>query len=178
MNEYDHDSTDGEGDDIEPASKTQLKKEAQALQELAVHLTTLNAEQLARVPLTPALEQAIAEAKNIKKNEALRRHYQFLGRLMRSADHEAIAAAVAELKGQQDRLARLFHAMENWRDSLIGGEQETVERFIAAFPQTDRQQLNQLVRSAKGAAGTQQAVTHARKLFRFIRAVVTAEQNY
>ncbi|HEY6132038.1 MAG TPA: DUF615 domain-containing protein, partial [Halioglobus sp.] len=60
----------------------------------------------------------------------------------------------------------------------IGGEQETVERFIEALPHTDRQQLNQLVRSAKGAAGTQQAVTHARKLFRFIRTVVAEKQDY
>lgn len=171
MNKSDHNAQDG--DEPEFASKTSLKKHMHDLQELAVHLTTLNAEQLARVPLTPELETAIAECKKIKKNEALRRHYQFLGRLMRSADHEAITAAVTELKSHQDRLARMFHLMENWRDNLIAGEQETVDRFIENFPRTDRQQLNQLVRSAKGAVGTQQAVTHARKLFRFIRDVMS-----
>lgn len=175
MKRFDDAAADGDDDAAEPASKTQLKKEAQAQQELAVYLTTLKAEQLARIPLTPELAQAIADTKNIKKNEALRRHYQFLGRLMRSADHEAIAAAVASLKGQQDRLARLFHMMENWRDALLREGQEAVERFIENFPHADRQQLNQLVRSAKGAAGTQQATTHARKLFRFIRDAV-AEQ--
>ena len=155
-----------------------MKKEMHALQELAVHLTTLNAEQLAGIPLTPDLAAAVAETKNIKKNEALRRHYQFLGRLMRSTDHEAIAAAVADIKEQQDRLARLFHVMENWRDDLIRGEQDELERFIEEFPQTDRQQLRQLVRSAKGAVGSQQASAHARKLFRFIRDVISEKQEY
>lgn len=166
MNEFDGDEAD------QYVSKTRMKEHMHALQELAVHLTTLNAEQLSRMPLTPDLEQAIAETKNIKKNEALRRHYQYLGRLMRSADHAAIETAVAQLKVQQDRLARSFHIMEHWRDALIAGEPDSVENFIAAFPHTDRQQLNQLVRAAKSAAGTQQATTHARKLFRFIREVV------
>ena len=94
MNEFD-DNTD---EDSQYVSKTQLKEHMHALQELAVHLTTLKAEQLSRVPLTPDLAQAIAETKNIKKNEALRRHYQYLGRLMRSADHVAIETAVAQLK--------------------------------------------------------------------------------
>ena len=177
MNKFDNDTRDTEADEPAFASKTSLKKHMHDLQELGVHLTTLNAEQLAKMPLTPELAAAIEETKKIKKNEALRRHYQFLGRVMRSADYEAIAAAVASLKGNQDRLARMFHMMENWRDTLITGEQETVERFIENFPHTDRQQLNQLVRSAKGAAGTQQAVTHARKLFRFIRDVVSEKQG-
>ncbi len=177
MNEFDPDFEDGEEEETEYLSKTSLKKEMHKLQELAVHLTTLNADQLARVPLSPDLAAAIDETKNIKKNEALRRHYQFLGRLMRSADSDAIAAAVADLKVQQDRLARLFHVMENWRDDLIRGEQNELERFFSEFPQADRQQLRQLVRAAKGAVGTQQAATHARKLFRFIRDIITGTQD-
>jgi len=168
MNDFEQDPQDS-ADDIEYVSKTRMKKEMHALQELAVHLTTLNAEQLAQMPLSPDMLRSVEETKNIKKNEALRRHYQFLGKLMRSEDHEAIAAAVAGMKEEQDRLARLFHVMEQWRDDLIRGEQDVLERFIDEFPQTDRQQLRHLVRSAKGAVGSQQAPTHSRKLFRFVR---------
>lgn len=168
MNEFDQDPQNGD-DDIEYVSKTRMKKEMHALQELAVHLTTLRADQLAQVPLSADMLRSIEETKNIKKNEALRRHYQYLGKVMRSEDHEAIAAAVAGMKEEQDRMARLFHVMEQWRDDMITGEQDVLERFIDEFPQTDRQQLRHLVRSAKGAAGSQQAATHARKLFRFIR---------
>ncbi len=167
MKEFNQSSQDGEEDEY--VSKTRMKKEAQALQELAVHLTTLKAEQLAQVPLSADMLRAVEETKNIKKNEALRRHYQFLGKVMRSEDHEAIYAAVAGMKEEQDRMARLFHVMEQWRNELISGEQDVLERFIDEFPQTDRQQLRYLVRSAKGAVGSQQAAAHARKLFRFIR---------
>jgi ribosome-associated protein len=171
MNDFE-DSNQDEEDFTQP-SKTRMKKDALALQELAVHLTTLNPEQLAKVPIPQVLAQALEAAKTIKKREALRRHYQFLGKVMRSIDHQAIAEAVDEIKIQQDRMARLFHVMEAWRDELIAGEGEVMERFIEEFPATDRQQFRSLVRSAKGALNTQHASTHARKLFRFIRDVMS-----
>lgn len=137
MKEFNRDPKDSDDAD-EPVSKTRMKKEMHALQELAVHLTTLRPEQLAQVPLSPDMLRAVEETKNIKKNEALRRHFQFLGKVMRSEDHEAIAAAVAGMKEEQNRMARLFHVMEQWRDDLISGEQDVLERFIDEFPQTDR----------------------------------------
>jgi ribosome-associated protein len=175
MKEFSQAPQDGE-EDIERVSKTRMKKEMLALQELAVHLTTLKAEQLARIPLSPDLLRAMEETKNIKKNEALRRHYQYLGKVMRKEDHQAISAAVEEIKQEQNRLARLLHVMEHWRDDLIAGEQDVLERFIDELSHADRQQLRHLVRSAKGAVGTQQATIHARKLFRFIRDAM-AERN-
>lgn len=178
MNEFDLDPQDDSEEEIEYVSKTRMKKEMHALQELAVYLTTLKPEQLARIPLPQDLLNAVQETKNIKKNEALRRHHQYLGRLMRSADHEKIAAAVSGLKEEQNRLARLFHVMERWRDDLIAGDQEVVERFFTEFPHTDRQELRHLVRSAKGAVGTQQASTHARKLFRFVRDAMAGPGEY
>lgn len=171
MKEFEQDSQDGE-EVFRWVSKTRMKKQMHDLQDLAVHLTTLNAEQFAQMPLSSEMRRAVEETKNIKKNEALRRHYQFLGKLMRSEDHDAIAAAISGIKEEQDRLARLFHVMEQWRDDLIKGEQEVMERFFNEFPLVDRQEMRHLVRSAKGAAGSQQAPTHARKLFRFIRDAV------
>ncbi len=173
MKEFRQDPQDSE-EEIELVSKTRMKKEMHALQELAVHLTTLKPEQLAQIPLGPDLARALEETKNIKKNEALRRHHQYLGKLMRKEDHEAISAAVEGIKEERNRMARLLHVMEQWRDDLIAGEQDVLERFIDEFPHTDRQQLRHLVRSAKGAVGTQQAATHARKLFRFIRDAMAA----
>lgn len=172
MKEFEQDSQDGEEEVFRWVSKTRMKKQMHDLQDLAVHLTTLNAEQFAQMPLSSEMRRAVEETKNIKKNEALRRHYQFLGKLMRSEDHDAIAAAISGIKEEQDRLARLFHVMEQWRDDLIKGEQEVMERFFNEFPLVDRQEMRHLVRSAKGAAGSQQAPTHARKLFRFIRDAV------
>lgn len=168
---------DSPDDELDVISKTRLKKESLALQELAIQLTRLNAEHLAQIPLDVELERAINETKNIHKREALRRHYQFLGKVMRSANHEAILAALNGIKEKQDRITRLLHVMEQWRDDLIGGEQETLEQFISTFPHTDRQQLRYLVRNAKVEKSRNKAPTNARKLFKFIREVMVAEQQ-
>lgn len=156
-------------DEIDYVSKTQLKKEMLALQETAIYITGLNAEQQAKLPLTPELQRAIDETKNIKKREALRRHRQYLGRLMRSADYEAIQAAIDKLKEKQDRAARQLHVIEQWRDDLIAGEQDVLERFFDAFPHADRQQVRNLLRNAKQEARNDKPPTHARKLFRYLR---------
>lgn len=176
MNPFEDDGQDKE-DEIEYVSKTRMKKEMHALQELAVELTTLKAEQLARIPLSASMLKAVEETKNIYKKEALRRHHQYLGKLIRGEDFEAIQHAVGSFKEEQNRMARLLHVMERWRDDLIQNDQEAVERFFDEFPHADRQQLRLLVRSAKGAVGTQQASTHARKLFRFIRDVIAGQHE-
>ncbi len=156
---------DGSGRD----SKTRQKKQMQALQELGVRLTELNQSQLAGLPLTPELEKAVQDSRHITKREALRRHRQYIGKLMRNADHDAIAVAVAHIAEKQNRMARLFHVMEKWRDDLIEGDQQQLESFIGHFPQVDRQQLRQLVQNARQERLKQKPPASARKLFVLIR---------
>lgn len=165
--------------DDEPGepSKTQIKQAMRELQNMAVELTKLKPEQLATIPLTPELERALAETKKIKKNEALRRHHQYLGRLMRNVDHEAIQAALTELQDEQNRLIRLSHAMEHWRDQLIEGDETVLQQFIDHFPQVDRQHLRQLVRNAKDERQAEKPPANGRKLFRFIRETVGQIQD-
>lgn len=176
MNDFYDDSAD-DSEEVEYVSKTQMKREMEALQELAVHLTQLPPDQLATIPITPELQQALDETKNIKKREALRRHRQFLGRMMRKSDHEAIRAAVEKIKEDRDRITRLLHVMEHWRDDLIEGDQSQLERFIEQFPHADRQQLRNLVRNAKGERNTQKPAVYSRKLFRFIRETMASDSD-
>ncbi len=163
--------------DDRPPSKSQLKRDAHELQDLATRLTELNQEDLARVPLTPELARAINDTRSIHKREALRRHRQYLGKLMRNADHEGIAQALQQMSDQHNRLTRLLHVMERWRDELIGGDEQDVTRFVEEFPQVDRQQLRQLVRSAKSEAAAKKPPASARKLFRLIREELGREEG-
>lgn len=152
-----------------PPSKSQQKRDVEALQKLGISLTELTPEQLAGIPLTPALEKAIREYQTIRKREALRRHRQYIGRLMREADHEAIAAALESVSASQQRMARLFHTMEKWRDDLIAGDQQQLEAFIREFPGVDRQNLRQLVQNARQERAQQKTPVNTRKLFKLIR---------
>ena len=89
----------GEDEKETPAkSKTQIKKEMAALQKLGESLIALSTQQLAKVPLSNKLREAVIEAKLITSRGAAQRQRQYIGRLMRHEDAQAIAQAVAALR--------------------------------------------------------------------------------
>ena len=89
-------------DDSEP-SKSELKRRMIALQELGESLVQLSDKQLASVPVEDErLLLAIRETRRIKSNSARRRHMQFIGKLMRDIDADAIAAALALMRAQKN----------------------------------------------------------------------------
>ena len=90
-------SADGRGqaeDQPVRKSRSQKKRESSALQELGAKLAKLPLRALEGFPLPPDLLEAFRALKAIKSNEARRRHFQYIGRLMREADDpEAIEEA-------------------------------------------------------------------------------------
>lgn len=156
-------------DDDQPKSKTRVKQEMHALQDLGEELTHLNKDQLATIPLPDALYEAIMQAKGMNKREALRRQLQFIGKLMRRTDTTEIQTAYDRLREDHDRVTRSLHLIEQWRDDLINGSDDVITRFFESFPEADRQQLRNLVRGAKQEASQQKPPAQARKLFKFIR---------
>jgi ribosome-associated protein len=81
-------------------SKTQLKRQMHDLQRLAERLAALAPAQLARIDLPEALREQIELTRRITAREGLRRQLQYLGRLMRQADADAIRAALADITGK------------------------------------------------------------------------------
>ncbi|MFC6669496.1 ribosome biogenesis factor YjgA [Marinobacterium aestuariivivens] len=155
--------------DEEWVSKTRRKKEMQALQDLGKKLVALNREQLAKVPLEPELLVAINECQRLKKGEAIRRQLQYIGRLMRLADAEAISQAMDLFEAGKQAHDAHFHKLERWRERLIGGSNDDLTAFVEAYPNADIQHLRQLVRNAQKEAEQQKPPASARKLFRYIR---------
>lgn len=160
-------------DDIK--SKTRIKKEMIGLQKLGVALSDLTPAQLTKIPLDDTLRESIQETVKIKSNIAGKRHMQYVGKLLRSTDHEAIQTAYDNIFKASDRLARQHHTIEKWRDALMQ-EPASLEKFIQQFPNTDRQQLRQLLRGAQKEASLNKPPTNARKLFRLVRD--TIEQSH
>ncbi len=159
---------DEEWSEEDPKSKTRLKKESLALQELGEKLTELTAAQLATIPLDEVLRKAIVDAPKITQRSGRKRHLQFIGKLMRNADGEAIQHAYDAIQEKQHTSVRRHHQMEQWRERLLSDEKALAE-FIGQFPQCDRQQLRQLIRSAQKEQSQNKAPASARKLFKFIR---------
>ena len=64
-------------------SRSQKKRDCNALQELGESLIGLARPRLAAMPLPPILLEAIFTAKSMKDERAKRRQIQYIGRLMR-----------------------------------------------------------------------------------------------
>ena len=150
-------------------SKTQIKRELHALVDMGERLTTLKADVLAKLPLTDELRKALEEHKKHTANEAKRRHRSFIGKLMRDQDLDAINALLEQLDASTRRYNERFHNLERWRDRMIGGTDEVLEKFVQEYPDADRQQLRSLVRQAQHELKTNKPPTASRKIFKYIR---------
>ena len=84
------------------ASRTDLKRESDALQDLGKELLTLRADLFNRIGLPDKLADALAEARRITNFEGKRRQMQFVGKLMRKLDENTVAAARAALDEQRN----------------------------------------------------------------------------
>lgn len=156
--------------DDDTVSKTSVKKECLAMQDLGVALTQLKPEDLAKIPLDGTLLSAIEESRNIKKHGAIKRHNQFIGKLMRNADYEAILAAYESLQAAQNADVKRLHIVEMWRDRLLdSNDQEAMSEFFNACPTADRQLVRQLTKNAQTEKTKNKPPTNARKLFKLIR---------
>ena len=85
---------------LERPSKTRLKRQMHELQRLGERLAALAPAQLAQIELPEALREQIELTRRITAREALRRQLQYVGRLMRQADADAIRAALANVAGK------------------------------------------------------------------------------
>ena len=86
-------------DDLElPKSKSQLKREVIALQQLGEAIVKLGPKDLAKIPLPDNLADAIQQARSIRSHSALRRQMQFIGRLMRDVNPEPIQQALDAIR--------------------------------------------------------------------------------
>jgi ribosome-associated protein len=133
------------------ASRTDLKKESTELQKLGVSLLTLRTDLMQRLALPDKLVEALAEAKRITNFEGKRRQMQFIGKLMRGLDEDALQAIRDALEEQQKGSASealALHQAEKWRDDLIARE-AALEEWLVAHPDTDTQQLRALIRQAR-----------------------------
>ncbi len=154
--------------DAEPKSKTQVKREMEALQELGKKLLGQKPEFLAKLPLSDELRAALKESERIRQNEAKRRHLQFIGKLMRDVDADLIRQHLDRQEAGTREYVQHFHQLENWRDRLLGDVEE-ITAFMQAYPQADRQHLRQLIRNAEREAAHNKPPASSRKLFKYIR---------
>ncbi len=156
---------------MEYKSKTQKKTDATALQTLGEKLVKLSNEQLKDIDMPEELSDAVRQAKTINSNIARRRQMQFIGTLMRKIDPESIREAIEEIEHGNYKKAMNFKETERWRDELLAGNKELMEKILLKYPAADRQQLSQLIRNALKEKKNDKPSKSFRTLFRYLTEV-------
>ena len=133
------------------STKTDLKRESDALQDLGKDLLTLRSELFKRLQLPDTLVDALQEAKRITNFEGKRRQFQYVGKLMRKLRPEQVEAIKQALDEQRNGSAgekMSQQVTEQWRDRLIV-EDGALAIWLDHFPDTDVQQLRSLIRQSR-----------------------------
>ena len=163
--------TDLYDDDEEWISKTQRKRECDALQHLGEELITLKNSELDSFQLPDDLYDAIQAAKKISQRGALKRQKQYIGKLMRDVDAEQIAAQLEKIRHKDDLNNAQFKRIEKWRDRIITEGDKAINALISEFPEADRQHLRQLYRNAMNELKKNKPPVSSRQLFKYIREI-------
>lgn len=155
-------------------SKSQLKRDKQALQALAERLVAMPRAELLRLNLSEATWAAIDETPRIKDHRALGRHWKRIANLLEREDRHAVHALVDQAEERERQATARHHCLERWRERLITEGDGALSDFLAEHPDTDRQQLRTLVRAAQRdqERGRPEA---PRRLFRFLRETLEIE---
>ncbi|MGS2723737.1 ribosome biogenesis factor YjgA [Porticoccus sp. GXU_MW_L64] len=158
-----------EAEEVILVSKTELKRDMQELQQLGETLVELPEKQLEKITLPDNLDDAIQLARRLKHREGRRRQLQFIGKLMRDIDVTEIRQQLEQFDQQSRAFRQQFHQLEQWRDRLVAEGDSALNEWMAEHPETDRQQIRQLIRQAQKEQSQNKAPTASRKLFKVLR---------
>jgi ribosome-associated protein len=149
-------------------SKTQLKKEADDIQQFGIEISNLPNHKIKELSLSDEIIEAIIFYKEIKKNSAKRRQAQFLGKLLRDFDLSIVTQEMDTLKAFSRLQVKFEHEAELWRDKLIN-DQSALNEFINEF-QPDLTNLNQTINAARKEFQSDKKSKNYRNLYRIILA--------
>lgn len=161
---------DEEYEDDLPPSKSQRKRDVEALQNLGRDLTELSRDRLKKMDLPEQLLAALLEYQRITSHGAMRRQMQYIGKVMREVDVEPIVEQLAEIRGESDLAKARLHEVERWRARLLEHDDALTE-WLTRHPDSDAQQLRQLIRNARKEAELGKPPKSSRELFRLLRDV-------
>ena len=159
---------DNPADEYSGPSKSQLKREMTALQDLGAELVALSRERLAKIDMPERLRDALLDAQRFTKHEARRRQMQYIGKIMRDIDAAPLQAAMDEIKGVSEAANIRQHQLEKLRTRLM--EDEAAFSEVARdYPNVDLQHLRQLRRNALKETLQGKSPRAYRELFRELR---------
>ena len=153
----------------EPPSRSQLKRESAAVQELGEALCKLPGQVLLGLGLDAQLREAILVWQKTASHEGKRRQMQYVGRLMRDRDTREIFRAWQNFKQDGAAVAKALHELEDLRQKLMDDAPGVWSEVFSKFPDIDKQELERLVKEAKTEQAANKPPRAFRAIFRFLR---------
>ncbi len=158
------------------ASRSEQRREALAVLDLAMKLVGESDARLQQIPMDEDLRTLVITSKKVTAQIARKRQIHYLAKIMRRQDDEAlqlIRAALDHDKAEGRREAQALHEVEYWRDKLVDGGDDALSEFLADHPQADRQHLRQLARNAHQEKLKNKPPHAYRELFRELRELLS-----
>lgn len=166
---------DYEDDDYK--SKSQIKREAEDLKALGREILALPPHIRETLPLSDELIDALALAEKIQhKREALRRQFQFIGKLLRGTDTSELQQAMEKHRNKHKAEAKALHKIEDLRDKLIAEGMPVINALVAEYPEMERQKLRQLVKKATQEQEKQLPPKAYREIFQYLKSIMLNDE--
>jgi len=150
-------------------SKSQRKRDAHKLLDLAEKLISMPESRLKRIPLDQELREAVEFCRSIKAHGARKRQLMTVAKMLRKRDNEGLIDAVLNFDRKNRQINARFHHIETWRDRLVAGTDHEFSELCAHIPDANVQILRQLIRNAKKEQRLEKSPASARKLFKLLR---------
>lgn len=160
-------------------SKSQLKREMTALQELGEELVAQPKDRVKRVPMPEDVREVILECQKIKDHEGRRRQMQFVGKKMRLLEEDEIAAIrkmIDSWKGASKAETAAMHALERMREKLLADD-KALTGLKEQYPEADVQQLRTLIRNARKEQAENKPPKAYREIFQILKQLQAPSAN-
>ena len=150
-------------------SKSQRKRDAHELLDLARQLASMPESRIKRLPMDQDLRDEVDFARSIRAHGARKRQLMTVAKMLRNREPEALLDAVNNFGAKNRQETARHHHVEAWRDRLIAGNDQELSELLEQHQGANVQILRQLIRNAKKEVQLNKPPTAARKLFKVLR---------
>jgi len=157
--------------EYERPSKSEAKRESDALQKLGALLVEAPRDRVKRVPMPEDVLDAILMCQTITNHEGRRRQMQFVGKKMRTLDEEEVAIiqrAIDSWKGASKSETAALHALERRREKLLADD-AALTVLLEEHPHLDVQHLRTLIRNARKEQAENKPPKAYREIFQILK---------
>jgi len=160
-------------EEYERPSKSEAKRQSNALQKMGETLVEAPRDRVKRVPMPEDVLEAILMCQTITNHEGRRRQMQFVGKKMRTLDEAEIAAIQQTIdgwKGASKSDTAAMDALERRRDKLLADD-KALTVLLSENPELDVQHLRTLIRNARKEQAENKPPKAYREIFQILKQV-------